>query len=290
MTSFVNIFGGSTIQASQVAYRAVALDTVPVQLEWPSASVTATDVAARTMDVTSSMGGGIIMPAADAASVGYDFLISNVGANAFTVQDFDLNAIATVAVGEVKYLQITDNSTEAGTWRVILFGSVVNAADAASLAGSGLTVIGSMLAASEPVHVLSAGVTIVEADRAQVLVWDSGTGTYTLPPAAGLGDGFYFDVRNQGTGALAIVADGAETIDDASTITLQPADSARVHCSGAGWHTVGRGRSTQFNFSLLVKNITGGTVTLTPTEAANTVQRYTGVLVSNANVVFPPVV
>jgi len=56
-------------------------------------------------------------------------------------------------------------------------------------------------------------------------------------------------------------------------------------------YSIGRGRNQQFNFTLLIKDISAsGTITLTPTEASNVVQRYTGTLVSNTSIVLPSVV
>ena len=43
-------------------------------------------------------------------------------------------------------------------------------------------------------------------------------------------------------------------------------------------------------FTQLVKNVTGGTVTLTIAEASNLIQEYTGTLTSNCNVILPSTV
>jgi hypothetical protein len=47
------------------------------------------------------------------------------------------------------------------------------------------------------------------------------------------------------------------------------------------------GRSTQFNFTQLTKAVASGTYTLTPSEAANVIQKYTGTITSPVTVVLP---
>jgi hypothetical protein len=54
--------------------------------------------------------------------------------------------------------------------------------------------------------------------------------------------------------------------------------------------TVGLGRSTQFNFTQLTKAVTSGSYTLTSSEAANVVQKYTGTLSGNVTVTLPQTV
>jgi hypothetical protein len=60
--------------------------------------------------------------------------------------------------------------------------------------------------------------------------------------------------------------------------------------SGTTFYTVGLGKSTLFNFTQLTKTVTTGSYTLTPTEAANVVQKYTGTLTGNVTIVLPPTV
>jgi hypothetical protein len=293
--SYNNVFGGGTVQAADVSFRAVVL-SADVQLVWPAFSKSNTDYAARTMNFTQSTGlilFNVKLPPANAVSTGYDLLFSNKGSYSFNVRDYAGNAVATLAPGAVKYLKVTDNTSEAGVWDVVGFGATMNAVDAGTLAGPGVSASGAVLQASAPVTAFSANMTIAQGDRAKVYVWTGGTGTQTLPltTALGVGGDFFYELRNQGTGLLTLAASGSDTIDGAGSIALQPTESATIHSSGTGfWYTVGRGRSTQFNFSLLVKAITGGTVTLSSTEAANVVQRYTGALISNANIVLPSVV
>lgn len=68
------------------------------------------------------------------------------------------------------------------------------------------------------------------------------TFTQTLDAVATLGDGWFADYRNDGSGIITIDPNGAELIDGASTIKLYPGESCRILCNGSALKT--RGRST----------------------------------------------
>lgn len=289
--SYVSPFTGDVIQPTDVSYRAVTL-TTNTQLNWPSNSTTNTDYAARIMQVTASSAGlSMFMPPANQASVGNDALIRNIGANSFTVKDYaGTNTIVSVAAGESKYIYITSNPDAQGTWGVIAFGTGTSSADAATLAGYGLVASGATLNQSHPSAAITTGTTFAATDRAQTRVWSSGSGTATLPAAATLGNNWFTLFKNNGTGSFTISCSGAELIDGNSTKTFNPTESAFIVCTGTAYVTVGYGVSTQFAFTALTKNVTGGAVTLTNNEAANNIQEYVGSLTSNVTVTFPPIV
>lgn len=284
--SFVSPFTGNVIQPTDVSFRAITL-AANTQLQWPINGSATDDYAARIMNVTATAGSlKLEMPPANQASVGQDALIRNVGATTFTVANYDGTTIVSVAAGEAKYIYITTNATEAGTWGVIAFGVGSSTADAASLAGYGLKAITTTLNQSTPVQTFSSNYTALDSDRAATYVWTSGSGTLTLTAATTLGDDWFIMVRNGGTGTLT-VSPASGLINGAASIALQPADSAFIVCSGAAFYTVGLGRSTQFNFTQLTKAVTTGSYTLAPSEAANVVQKYTGTLSGNVTVVLP---
>jgi hypothetical protein len=289
--SYVSPFTGDVIQPTDVSYRAVTL-TTNVQLNWPSNSTTNTDYAARIMQVTASSAGlSMYMPPANQASVGNDALIRNIGSNTFTVKDYaGTNTIVSVAAGESKYIYITTNPTAQGTWGNIAFGTGSSSADAATLAGYGLVASGATLNQSHPSATITTGTTFAATDRAQTRVWSSGSGAATLPAAATLGNNWFTLFKNNGSGSFTITCTGSELIDGNSSKTFNPSESAFIVCTGTGYVTIGYGVSSQFAFTVLTKNVTGGAVTLTNNEAANNIQEYVGNLVSNVTVTFPPVV
>lgn len=289
--SYNSPFTGTVIQPTDVSYRSITL-TANTQLEWPINGNATDDYAARIMQVTASSAGlELRMPPANQTSVGNDALIRNVGANSFTVKNYaGTNTLITIAAGETKYIYITTNANEQGTWGNIAFGVGSSSADAATLAGYGLLAINTTLNQSHPVITFSNNATAVAANRAQAWVWTGGAGTFTLPSVSAVGDNWFVLLRNSGSGALTVAATGGDLINGSASIVMQPTDSAIVVSSGAAFYTVGLGKSTQFNFSQLTKAVTTGTYTLTATEAANVIQKYTGTLSGNVTIIVPPTV
>jgi hypothetical protein len=290
--SYNSPFTGTVIQPTDVSFRAVTL-SANTQLQWPINGNATDDYAARIMNVTATTSGlSLYMPPANQTSVGNDALIRNVGANTFTVKTFDnAGTIISIAAGEAKYIYITNNNTEAGTWGTIAFGVGSSAADAATLAGFGLLATGVTLNQSHPVTTFSTNATATTAYRAQTYVWTGGAGTLTLDTVSNLGNNWFVMLRNAGTGALTVAAQGGTLINGSASIIMQPSDSAIVVCSGSAFYTVGLGKSTQFNFTQLTKDVSaGGTFTLTTTEASNVIQKYTGTLLGNATIIVPPTV
>jgi len=289
--SFSAVFGGGVLNPADVAQRTVALST-SVTLQWPSLSTTNTDYVARIMDVTASTGGlSITMPPANQVSTGENVLYTNPGSNTYSVLDNAGGTITTVAAGQQVMIYVTDNTSLAGSWNAFLFGAGSSSLSAASVQGLGVKAIGATLNQDHPVTITNAPVTIAASDRARVYVWTGGSSPFTLPTEASVTSGFFFEVRNQGTGTLTITPQAGETIDASTTIQMQPGDSAFIHAATtATWYTVGRGRSTQFNFTQLTKTVSGGTDTLTQVEASSVVQKYIGTLTSNETVVLPAVV
>jgi len=62
--------------------------------------------------------------------------------------------------------------------------------------------------------------------------------TLSLLPAATAGDGFFFIVKNTGSGVVTIDPSDAETINGTSTATIAAGSSAVVQCNGASWQTI----------------------------------------------------
>jgi len=285
--SFISPFGGDVIQPTDVSYRSISL-TANTTLSWPVNGNAAGDVIARIMDVSAATAGlTITLPAANQASVGQDSLIRNVGSNSFNVVNNAGGAVATVAASQSRYIYISTNTTAAGTWGSFALGVGSSCADAATLAGYGVKAISTTLNSSHPVTTFSANYTTVAADRSSTLVWTGGSGTLTITSAATLGNDWFVLVRNGGTGNLTVTPSSGQLIDGANSISLAPGDSCMICCSGAAFYTVGLGRSTQFNFTQLTKAVSSGTYTLTASEAANVIQKYTGTIAAPVTVVLP---
>jgi len=286
--SFVSPFTGTVTQPTDVSYRSITL-SANTQLEWPINGNATDDYAARIMQVTATSSNlQLRMPPANQTSVGNDALIRNVGAQSFTVRDYlGANTIITIAPAETKYIYITDNSDEEGTWGIIAFGVGSSSADAATLAGYGLLAVNTTLNQAHPVTTFSTSATADATYRAQAYVWTGGAGTLTLQSASTLGNNWFVMIRNAGTGNLTLSPSGGNLVNGSATLDLAPSDSCFLCCSGSAFFTVGLGKSTQFNFTQLTKAVTSGSITLTSAEAANVIQKYTGTLSGNVTVNIP---
>jgi len=289
MTSYVNPYTGQTISPSQVGYIKLTI-SANTTLEWPINGNT-TSVVANIIEVIASVASlNLVMPPATQVSVGQSTLINNIGANAFTVTDSGGNTIVSISSGISQYVYVTSNATVNGTWDVVQFGAGTSAANAATLAGFGLKAISTTLNTNTLVSTFSSNYTFTSNDRSSMYAWTGGAGTAILPSAVGVGSGFYIVLKNNGTGILSIALTGTDTIDGNASAQLQLAESFVVVSNGTNWYSYAYGRSATFFYTQLTKNVTGGTVTLTSVEAANTIQAYQGVLTSNCIVVLPSTV
>jgi hypothetical protein len=292
MTSYLNPFTGQTIQPSQVGYEQLTIST-DTTLQWPVNGNTS-DVVANIIEVTASVANlKLYMPAATQVSVGQSVLIKNIGANSFTVVKSDGSTIIVVTSGIAQYIYITDNTTIPGTWATVQFGAGTSSANAAALAGYGLTAISTTLNQSYNVVTYGSSATLTSVDRAEFAVYTGGVGTITLPSAASVGNNWFTMIRNSGTGILTIQPVGADTIDGNGSQQLQLSESFVVVSNGSsGFNTFGYGQAVQFFYTQLAKDLTGlgPTVTLSSAEGSNVIQEYFGVLSSNIQIILPPTV
>jgi hypothetical protein len=288
MTTYNSVFGGDTVPPSEYAYRAVTL-TANTTLYWPD-NTDSTDLVASIMDVTASAGLSITLPAANEVSTGRDMLIKNVGSETFTVRDNAGNSLATIDAGVGKFFYLTSNATVAGTWRVLTYGTGTSGADASALAGAGLVALSNTLNQESPVVGFGGTHTVADGDRASLLKYTGGTGTWYLP--APLANGFFFLLTNVGTGTLTLNANTyGSTIDDMTSKAIQPFESMFVICDGTEWFSVGYGRSTEFEFTQLAVDVStlGSTATITSAQAANKLWYFYGTASGDITVTIPAV-
>jgi hypothetical protein len=295
--SYNSPFTGNVVQPTDVSYASYALTstTGTIQLEWPINGSVSNYVAARVMQVsTTSTSYELWMPPANQSSVGQDALIYNTGGVTLTVKSFG-GASTIVSIpstgGSAQYIFITSNGTTTGTWGVIAFGSTTSLATASALAGYGLAAIGSTLNQTTPVTAFASTYTLLASDRASTYVWTGGAGTLSITSATTLGNNWFVFVRNGGSGTLTVSPTGGNQINGSASLALQPSDSCLIVCSGSAFYTIGLGQGTQFSFTQLTKSVApGGSFTLSSTEAANVIQKYTGALSSNVTVTMPQTV
>jgi len=224
MTSYVNPYTGATISPSQVGYEklTISADTV---LQWPINGNT-DSVVANIIEVTATVNTNVklYMPPASSVSTGQSVLIRNIGSYSFTVVDANGATIVPISSGIAQYIYVTNNSTVGGTWGIVQFGAGTSAANASTLAGSGLTAISTTLNTSTAVNTFSSTYFFGINDRSSMYVWTGGAGTATLPSAVDVGAGWFLIIKNDGTGILNIVPSGTNTIDGQVSAQLQIAE------------------------------------------------------------------
>lgn len=289
-TSFTQVFGGTTIYPSDVSYLALPL-TANTSLQWPLEATTGNNIVARIIDVTPTGAYTITMPDATEVGVGQTVLFNNLGPSTISVNSASGTPILSIAAGEQWQCYLINNTTVGGTWRTFRYGAAVAQAQAAALAGAGLVADGSTLAQNYDVSDFSVTpYNSTTADRAKVFVWTGGLGTFNLPTAVSAGDGWFVQLRNGGQGDLTVDPSGSELINAATTLLLQPGDSAVVVSDGVQWYTIGLGQQAVFAFDYTSIAVTGGTYTLAGSELNRIAYKFTGTLASNAEIVVPATV
>ena len=252
---YQNVFGGSNIYSSDVSYRLLTVSTT-AQLTWPLESAAGNDdYAARIIDVNALNAGCVIfLPDARGAGVGETILFNNISANGqpILVKRFGSEQIANITSGQFVQVYLADNSTAAGTWRVVPYGASISVAQALALAGLGLRPNGQMLDAAIPQFSYSSNVTIAAEQRAALVNWQGASGVVTLPDPGAVGANWYCWIRNSGTstsyGQLTLQPPSAILIDGLSNKVLRPTESLVLICDGIGYYTVGYGQNAQFAF------------------------------------------
>jgi hypothetical protein len=287
--TFVQTFGGTNIYSAEPSYRAVAL-TANVTLSWPIEMSTDENVVAKIMDVTPNAASRVItMPPANQVSVGQTALFFNVGSYTFTVNDNAGNTIVSVAPGLAWQIYLTNNSTVAGSWRTVQFGAGTSSATAGSLTGYGIIAIANTLNQAAPVSNIAVSYAIGLPDRAGVINWTGGAGTFTLPSASACGDNWFVLVRNSGNGAISLTTPGGESINGGATMSYNPGDSAIVICDGADFYTVGFGQAPEYLFDYVSINLTGevSPYILSGSNLNRIAYNFTGTLIANMVIQVP---
>lgn len=297
MTTFTSPFTGDIVQPTDVSYYALNFSS-NVNLAWPplQSEVSGTVAAARIMDCTASATNLTInLPPGGQGSVGSDILFRNLGSLPFVIQDYSGTQSVTINPGAARYFYLVSNATTNGVWNNFAYGVGTSSADAASLVGAGLTNVAGKLATTNTIIEVSAPFVLSDVSRAFTYVWTGGLDSIMLPVVSSLSAGWYFMIRNNGTGALTIETPGVSEINGESTISLNPGDSGIivVDKNSGNYYSVGVAPQNSVSFTAAtydVDSVIGNTLNLV--SYAPTIQTYValaGVRTTTLNVVLPAI-
>jgi len=267
MPIYTSPFTGTVVQPTDVSYYELNF-SANVELFWPAVVNPQQVPAARIIDATPSTSNLVIsLPAANQGALGTDILIRNLGADDFTVEDFDGTGSVLVEVGKSKYFYLSDNTTTAGVWQNVEFGAGTSSADAASLAGAGLVALAGKLNTTQNIVEVSSPPTITDASRASTFLWTSGNDTVNLPTSTSLTAGWFIAFRNAGNGTLIFTPQGTSLINGNAQLSVNPSESGFIifQQSTGDFFTVGLAIPSNVTFTSAtydVDSIVGNTFSL----------------------------
>jgi len=267
--TYTSPFTGTVVTPTDVSYEALNFSS-NTTLYWPTTVNSSQTVAARIIDCAASAAGlSIALPDATQGTLGTDILFRNLGAYSFTITNNTGGASVTVPAGIAKYYYLSDNTTQAGVWQNLTFAAGTSMADAATLAGMGLTTYNGKLAAAQNVIDITNVPTIGQDDSGSTYNWRGGSATIVLPNVEDINDGWYIGFRNGGTGTLSFsTATSPQTINGSQTIATNPSDSGFIMYdpTSVGFITVGWAPPSVVTFNSAtydVDTIVGNTLNLT---------------------------
>jgi hypothetical protein len=265
---YTSPFTGTVVTPTDVSYEPLNFGS-NVTLFWPASANATEVVAARIIDCVASAGGlSIALPNASQGTLGTDILLRNLGAYPINITDNTGNASVTLAVGSARYFYLTDNTSQAGVWGNVTFGAGTSVADAATLAGLGLTTYNGKLATAQSVINVTNVPTLTQNSSGITYNWQNGAATFILPNVENLQPGWFMGFRNSGTGTLNFNTITGQTINGGTTIATNPSDSGYIiyDPASAGFITVGWAIPSAVTFNSAtydVDTISGNTLNLT---------------------------
>lgn len=290
MPGFTQVFGGTTIAPAQATFLLLNM-SASVTLAWPIEQAINGNVVADTIEVNADAPGlNVDLPDARQVTTGYTTLFNNTGANTVTIRNAVGGNLLSLVSGTAWVLYLSDNSTEGGTWRVFQLGASVSVAVAAALAGAGLRAITTTLNQDIPVTSFNVTpTTLIDGDRAKLMNWTGGLGTLNLPTPGVVGNGWFVQVRNSGSGDLTVTPPSG-TIDGAATKTFAAGTSAVVVTDGTNFFTLGFGSGAGGggSFDFIEINVAGsGNFTLSGANLNRIAYRFVGILTGNRTIIVP---
>jgi len=295
MPTYVSPFTGTVVTPTDVSYLYI-LPEFSYYLWWPSNAPPDQYVLPRILDIQPIAPDLYFkLPQGNQGTKGADCLITNFGEYDITIYNFTFDVSYIISPGDSAYLYLANNTTEGGYWERIDFGSTTSVADAQSLRGNGLRVQAGLLTVAQNVYDIIADPGLNNTDStAHVYNWIAGNGEIQLPSAITLADGWFIGFRNSGTGTLTFQPQGSDTVNDQTSLAVNPGESGYLIVdSTLGYVTVGLAPPNNVSFTAAtydVDSIVGDTLSLT--TFAPTIQTYvalSGTRTTTLLVEFPPI-
>lgn len=290
--TFTNVFSNDELPPSDVGLTSYAI-TADATLAWPSYSSDTALSTASIIELSGVGGFAIMLPPANQVSVGESIILRNTSSGNFNITDAAGASLLSLAAGVAQLFYVADNSTAKGVWEQLTYGAGSASVSSGALAGMGTKAIGATLAVAANVLVTAVGITVDDTNRGQVIEFTGGSDNLTLSSIVSYSTDFFCYVKNGGTGTLTVDAyvAGGNTIDGSGSLALQPGESIMlVSDNSSAWLTVGYGRSTVYQFSTLVLDVSaGGSFTLSSAQASNKMITVTGNPAVPVTVVLPAV-
>jgi hypothetical protein len=121
--SYIQTFGGGTVQSSNTSYSPYDLTAGNLVLFWPSQFQDTPNVVYDFMNITSGVGGRTLrLPDATQTSVGTSFVINNIGGQSIQILNGSSVAIVTINGGAIFEFYLTSNTTVGGLYSTVPFG------------------------------------------------------------------------------------------------------------------------------------------------------------------------
>jgi hypothetical protein len=321
--SFVNIFTNSPIQPTDVSYLNLTFNggNENVQLEWvfqnPSTLYPFTQFIQVNGTGTNTY--TITMPNALYSSTIQSTIIYNQGVEAVTLLNFEGVTIGICDPGLAYFAGNTDNTTSGGNWNVFLTlgagsSSVIasdlidptsNSSSPPESNSGGLGAFGAYLKLNTKVYTYSGTDYIGNpSDRGTIVTWTAGSGNYIFDLSTTVGNGFITGLQNRSTtgGVVSVYTTAPDLLNDEadsntslpSVIQLQSGESTFFISDGDGnWFTFAYSSNAQYAIQNISYSLatSGGTVTVSTSDAANQIQTFQGTYGSspypNVDVTFP---
>lgn len=291
--SFTSVFGAAPVYPANPSYLSLTLNS-NVVLAWPTEINPGNgNILADIIDVDAAQANlSVQLSDATQVSEGYSALFVNVGSFTFTVKDNSGNTLASIASGQAWQIYLRNNGSAAGIWGIFQYGAGASSANAGALAGAGLLAITTTLNEQMVIQAKSANYTIQNSDRATVVEWTSGAGTFTLPAPGSLQAGWFVAIKNAGSGTLTITPTSGN-IDGLSTLSFSPLGSAWIVFDGTNFWSLGiggGGGGSSFGFTTINLGGLSGTYTISGSQLNQIGYRFIGALAGNIAVVVPATV